>query len=801
MPIPVLSSLSLSKISRRFVSSDETPISAQADKNEVLAPEQEEREKHVAQDTLKASKEKTSTQYPVPASPIVSDDVVTDAMLRRARVRVGTDPLRTNGVLYTNVTPEQRNLCDYCAVIDWRALLIRNAKPSEEASEPSQESSLTRLSTRRWEDSILGSWANVKLHKYTCTLCDLLYRGLIELYGSTPRDDVRTASDDSIILRIRCENPSTDPPQWPEKLLEHSEIFGKFRLKVRFEGIEIVRSFGSTSFDDLSFCVLNDVTRLEGDSYSELSIKKLAMPTTQQNQIEIELLRIWARECQLEHSLCRSGWGGLTRKRRQKTRSYTLRVIDCSNKKVVVAKGECRYATLSYVWGQTDQYTSRKQDILTTVDEEQIIDLSERTLAETVADAILVTKEMGIRYLWVDTVCIVQDDLEEKKETLSAMDEIYKQSVLTIVAATGTHANVGLAGIRPNSRVIDACQGWVDGLHLRRCNKYDAEPKIEETPWASRGWTYQESYFSPRKLIFANNRVYYHCSESSFGEVQPLKKGCFRRPIFQSHSSTAKELQTMRSTPTGPFTLYAEHVENYNWRTLSFQEDVLAAFAGVASDIERATDKRMRLFEGLPVGFLARALCWEVKNPQPRQTSARRLRSSDRRPIFPTWTWAAWNIAVHYTHQYYFNEEYDATGTPSRIELRWPWPEGAEYQLVEDHGNTAGDNCDSYIYDTLSTGILTCKAKIGLLEKSDPLSSMPHTMDDGTIWEQGIKQVMSVAEVFGRKSNFGGRDSPHQHFVLFLVEEEGIFFREGAAWMSDMDWKSIKAEEKAIRLG
>ncbi|PVI04347.1 HET-domain-containing protein [Periconia macrospinosa] len=797
MPIHALSSLSLSRLSRRRAPSGVT-ASARTESPEVDNPERSEKEENASQYAEGVLAGKEYPQYPVPASPIVSDEDVTDAMLRRALVRVGTDPLRTNGILYTNVTPEERQLCDCCATVDWRASLIRNIKRSGRVDQPPDDPSLTRLSERQWEDFRLGNWGNVKLNKHRCTLCDLLYRGMKELYGPNPRNDVRMKSEEEITILCRCENSSTNPPPWPEKLLEHSEIFGKFRIKFRLEGIEVIRNFGPTGFDDLEFCVINNVTKLKGDSYSELMIKKLAMPPVSENQIDVGTLKLWVQQCRLEHSLCRPGWQGLMRVRRSKTRSYTLRVIDCSINKVIVAKGTCRYVALSYVWGQVEQYIARRQDVISVEGDpdSEVIDLQYRKLSKTVADAIYVTKEMGIRYLWVDTVCIIQDDVSEKKQTLSAMDEIYKSAVLAIVAASGTHADAGLAGIQPNSRSANACEGWLDGLQLRRCNRYDAEAMIEETPWSRRGWTYQESYFSPRKLIFANERVYYHCSESSYGEIQPSKKGCFRRPIFHSHSSTAKDLQTLRSTPTGPFTQYATHVENYNWRSLSFQEDVLAAFAGVASDIERATDKRMRLFEGLPVGFLARALCWEVKNPQQNQSSARRLRSSDKRPFLPTWTWAAWNMAVHYTHQYYFNDDEDGRSRTRNIGIQWPWLEGAEYQLVEDYSDVSKEEYDPYIYEVLRTGILTFRAKMGWLQKTDPYSAEPHTMDDGTVWDFGMKKVMSVAEVYGGKYNPEGR-----HFVLFLVEEDGIHFREGGAWMSEEEWQKINASVQTVRLG
>lgn len=409
MPMPTISSLALSTITKRLTSTELASLARKRKKDtdaleQTTQHEEEEKEQNAPQGAVEHAK-KELTQYPVPASPIVSGDVVTDAMLKRALVRVGTDPLRTNGLLYTNVTAEQRNLCDFCAAVDWRAMVIRNIKPSETLRASLDETSLSRLSEREWEDFRLGTWANVKFHQAICTLCDLIYRGLQELYGLDTRSDVRMKPEEDIVILCRCENSNTPPPPWPEKLLEHADIFGKLRLKFRFQGIELVRGFGTIGFPDLELSVVNDVTRLVGDAYSELLVKKSAMPPVSDGQINIETLKFWAQQCQFDHSLCRSGWQGLMRIRRSKTRSYKLRLIDCSSLKVVVAKGNCRYASLSYVWGQVEQYTSRTQDIVS-IDgdpDSEFIELQDRKISQTVADAIFVTKEMGIRYLWVDT--------------------------------------------------------------------------------------------------------------------------------------------------------------------------------------------------------------------------------------------------------------------------------------------------------------------------------------------------------------------------------------------------------------
>lgn len=70
--------------------------------------------------------------------------------------------------------------------------------------------------------------------------------------------------------------------------------------------------------------------------------------------------------------------------------------------------------------------------------------------------------------MWVDAVCIAQDDETEKTATIGIMDRIYASAILTIVAASGVDGNAGLAGVQPDSRSIHSLPGTVDGIGLIR---------------------------------------------------------------------------------------------------------------------------------------------------------------------------------------------------------------------------------------------------------------------------------------------------------------------------------------------
>ena len=69
--------------------------------------------------------------------------------------------------------------------------------------------------------------------------------------------------------------------------------------------------------------------------------------------------------------------------------------------------------------------------------------LSRDFLPKTIQDAIFVTHELGLRFLWVDTFCIVQDDEEEKAREISNMDRIFSEAEITIAAARASHVYEG----------------------------------------------------------------------------------------------------------------------------------------------------------------------------------------------------------------------------------------------------------------------------------------------------------------------------------------------------------------------
>jgi len=132
--------------------------------------------------------------------------------------------------------------------------------------------------------------------------------------------------------------------------------------------------------------------------------------------------------CQKNHSQCSKGYEPMLPTRVINVGSQGDRAI----KLHIPQEGERgQYLTLSYCWGKLPQYITTKETIK---DESHTIQLD--NLSQTIKDAVSVTRQLGFQHLWIDVLCIVQDRPTDKTNEISRMHEVYKNSTLTISAAS-----------------------------------------------------------------------------------------------------------------------------------------------------------------------------------------------------------------------------------------------------------------------------------------------------------------------------------------------------------------------------
>jgi hypothetical protein len=258
------------------------------------------------------------------------------------------------------------------------------------------------------------------------------------------------------------------------------------------------------------------------------------------------------------------------------------------------------------------------------------ISLNNDTIPYTIRDAIRLVALLGEEYLWVDSLCICQDDMDNKMRQIGNMSNIYSQAILTIVAAYGESAHAGLPGVRPFSRNSIQHTELVQNILLANETPH-LDEILRQSYWSTRGWTYPENELSRRCLIFGENQVYFRCNRNEFKEDSGF------RDVARGKNRALR----IRGEKHPIWNSYRRAVKNFTKRAFSDERDVVHAFQGVASLLQPAF-KGNFLF-GLPETELDAALLW-----QPYSSARRRIDNTTGSPLFPSWSWAGWVGEIRY---------------------------------------------------------------------------------------------------------------------------------------------------------
>ncbi|KAM3065052.1 hypothetical protein ACMFMG_006184 [Clarireedia jacksonii] len=321
----------------------------------------------------------------------------------------------------------------------------------------------------------------------------------------------------------------------------------------------------------------------------------------------------------------------------------SLLMIDVQNMCIVDAPTQCRYVTLSYCWGNV---TVLKHSTKNSTALRQYGALSTLNVPATIADAIELIREMGERYLWVDALCIIQDDPVSQKVQLSQMGLIYSLAAFTVVAASGSYANVGLPGVRAYTRNVDQKIVRVGNqVLLTVVDGDDYYGGIKTSAWATRAWTMQEKVLSKKLLIFTDQQIYWSCWNATWLEEVALEE-VFNINFQRDPLSLGPEDEGFHSIAESrdTLTLYRKLVNQYRHRQLTFDSDILNAFSGICQALGAIADDSYHW--GLPVSCFGASLTWCLRGGGARNYALcdpHGLNPSNPSVPFPSWSWAAWH--------------------------------------------------------------------------------------------------------------------------------------------------------------
>ncbi|KAL9624258.1 MAG: hypothetical protein Q9160_001505 [Pyrenula sp. 1 TL-2023] len=266
----------------------------------------------------------------------------------------------------------------------------------------------------------------------------------------------------------------------------------------------------------------------------------------------------------------------------------------------------------------------------------------------TVRDAIQVTRRLGLRFLWVDSLCIVQDDKIDWAKEAASMSDIYANSTLTIAAVGASDNGKGLFVHREPLSVLPCFlfqdyQGtdyYADNMEVMMDHVF-----TRDAPLYGRGWVLQERFLSRRTLGYGKRAITWDCREKLVSDTFIIShlsiEGPEKRFLQDMHKGRAHALKTLRlKSPNQNFALeqealdiWNEIVSDYSRTSLTFVTDKMIAITGLITVFEDITG--WRNIHGLWEPFLLNQLLW---SPRDRRIHANVVKPTGG--VAPSWSWA-----------------------------------------------------------------------------------------------------------------------------------------------------------------
>ncbi|OWY55930.1 HET-like protein [Alternaria alternata] len=323
-----------------------------------------------------------------------------------------------------------------------------------------------------------------------------------------------------------------------------------------------------------------------------------------------------------------------------------------------------RYATLSHCWGRdpffmlTNQTKNRlTSGILTSI------------LSQTFQDAIAVAKSLEIQYIWIDSLCIIQDSKQDWEEQAPLMDEVYSRALLCIAATASAKSSSGCFRTREaSSRVTcEVKTSWDDrpnGVY-QIYNERVWPNTFEDQPLISRAWVVQELLLPPRILYFNSNQIFWQCYDKHACEELPThinvewmvwqQENDFKFSTYDHHH---RSLTGDRASP-----IIRKNEFMHNWHIilmrytkcrLTFLKDKLVAISGIAKLFREPLSDTYCAglwIRRMPTELLWTRGIWDL--PKPALPKAK-LDSYQA----PSWSWASMDGPV--TPDYLYDQDQDS---------------------------------------------------------------------------------------------------------------------------------------------
>ncbi|KAI8635202.1 heterokaryon incompatibility protein-domain-containing protein [Xylariaceae sp. FL1651] len=371
----------------------------------------------------------------------------------------------------------------------------------------------------------------------------------------------------------------------------------------------------------------------------EVSVPQPALPDHTGSMANMALARQWIQDCLQNHDTCAIG--------RSKGHATYLptRLVNVQDPEhpflqtAVDALGS-EYVAFSYAWGHGGRFVSTKNNFIV---HKHRIPL--KPLPRSFAEAFQTTRMLGYRYIWIDALCIIQDDDDDKQRELPRMGDIYQHAVFTIFAEGAPGAFAGIFQERDSCSyrpcTVNATMNTKNGVISEQLTL----GTIVTGPnyLKARGWVLQEEILSSRCLSFGR-QICWKCTLSEASETRPSPHP--RKTALTEGRATCEDKlrlwlyapAQMHDTPRKNWFRWNQYdawysvIEEYSTKDLTDESDQLPALSGLADLFQRA--HRSKYLAGLWREDLQLGLAWYIASNESRPV--RKYQEQE-----PSWSWAS----------------------------------------------------------------------------------------------------------------------------------------------------------------
>ena len=369
-------------------------------------------------------------------------------------------------------------------------------------------------------------------------------------------------------------------------------------------------------------------------------------------------MRTWTQDCRQNHDACNWDLESFLPTRLLDLQAFQtgqdVQLVSLRTEHFNAQNLQPEYITLSHCWGPPEKrpITTTKANL-----EDRMTRITIEELSNTFRDAVRIAREQGERYLWIDSLCIIQDDGDDWTKEAALMADVYGQSFCTLAALDSEDSTEGCQLV-PDIQNIGTFLEFDSGDKQNdpdsyRIRIFEDEPRewheeygdnpyrhrdYGNHPLRTRAWTLQERELSRRNIHFGQDQMLWECRELKASTQLPWHH---KKPEDDFEQWPIRNQLSENLAAGGPVVMrdrWYELMEDYSSRQLTYESDKLPALSGLARNFQHAVPNA-EYFAGIWSIHLPAALLWRTRY------TARRP-SSD---VAPSWSWAS--VAGNITYE------------------------------------------------------------------------------------------------------------------------------------------------------